>query len=1104
MWNRASVVTAVVVLLHIAAPPASAGPSAASVSANVNYYVDAAVAAAGPSEYRLVQSGPPLSVNGCMVSTAVVRACASSTAAMGLLSTQSSLSDTAPASMAGSSESANGYAAFRDVVMVRGLPASGQYRLVPTVTIEGSTSWNGVVQPFTANVGVQLFNADGVSVIDDTTLETAQPSVAITRALAGIPFTAGVPFNVMIGFGHAARLFRHLPGNTSVMASYTLRVSGLTVLDGQGHEVTGFSIGGYSGAAYSANGIAPVDVEGPDFDFTVSGPEQTLIPNGNPWDLKWTPDEGVSYRIFDGEVRMWFVGGVSTYLTRGTTFENLVPWPLKNGKAVPLFGPSGSGFDANYAGASSVVPAANGRDLLMFYHAEIQPCGNYIPFIAGIGLARSTDGGLTWQKRGQVLRGAEAMPTGCDFGVSGVGNPSVFRSRDGRWLYMLFVEWGRTLPGSGPDSVFIARAPIESDGEPGAWKKYAYGTFEEPGLGGSSTPIVVPPSPANETVYAALPSVSWNVALERYLMTFMTFHGVYVTTSPDGIHWDRARRVWSDLPIHVQVPGKGWFAYPSLVSPDQPSQETTGQHGYLYFARGFYGQTPPHVMSRLRFDIGVPSGATTDTDGDGLPDAWERAYGLDALTAADGTLDSDLDGVPDRQEYTAGTHPRGTFTRYLAEGASSAFFETSIALLNTSTAPAHVMLSYLAGDGTVRRESVVVGPESRRTVTPGQLAGMQSVEFATTVESDEPIVVDRTMRWPPRADAYGSHADRAVTSPGTTWYLAEGATHSGFDLFYLIENPGDTVAEVSVEFLRPPPSSPTVATYSVGPRSRFNIWVDTLPGLGDTDVSAVLRSNVPIIVERAMYLTGAGRQFEAGHESAGIAAPEGRWFFAEGATGDYFDMFILIANPEDRPATVSARYLLPDGSSLTKTYVVAARSRFTIWVDQEDPRLRDTAVSTVITSTNDVPIVAERSMWWPGPTSATWGEAHASPGATRTEPGWCLAEGEAGPGVDTYILVANTSDAPRRIRATLFFEDGQRPVSSTFDLSPTSRFNVYPPVAFPGSFDSVTRRRFGARIDALPAAGQAAGDLVVERAVYSGDGVRTWAAGSNALATPCQ
>ena len=251
------------------------------------------------------------------------------------------MTDTAPGSMAASSESANGYATFRDIVVVRGL-TPGPYQLVPTVTIEGTTDWTGVVLPFTANVGVQLYGPDGKAVIHDTTLDTAQHSVAITRTLGGIPFTAGVPFNVMLGFGHAARLFRNSPANTSVTASYTMRVTGLTVLDALGRVVTGYDIGSLSGAAYSASGIERVDVEPPDFEFTVSGPEQTMIPNDNPWGLRHTPDEGMSYRTFDGELRMWFVGGVSTFLTRGSTFENHVPWPLKNGKAVPLIGPSGT------------------------------------------------------------------------------------------------------------------------------------------------------------------------------------------------------------------------------------------------------------------------------------------------------------------------------------------------------------------------------------------------------------------------------------------------------------------------------------------------------------------------------------------------------------------------------------------------------------------------------------------------------------------------------------------------------------------------------------------------------------------------------------------
>ena len=81
---------------------------------------------------------------------------------------------------------------------------------------------------------------------------------------------------------------------------------------------------------------------------------------------------------------------------------------------------------------------------------------------------------------------------------------------------------------------------------------------------------------------------------------------------------------------------------------------------------------------------------------------------------------------------------------------------------------------------------------------------------------------------------------------------------------------------------------------------------------------------------------------------------------------------------------------------ITKTYTVAGNSRFNIWVDQEDPALADAAVSTRITSTNGVPIIVERAMWWPGPTSDTWHEAHNSPGETTTGTRWAMAEGEVG------------------------------------------------------------------------------------------------------------
>ncbi|WP_221032388.1 hypothetical protein [Actomonas aquatica] len=47
-----------------------------------------------------------------------------------------------------------------------------------------------------------------------------------------------------------------------------------------------------------------------------------------------------------------------------------------------------------------------------------------------------------------------------------------------------------------------------------------------------------------------------------------------------------------------------------------------------------------------------------DSDGDGMPDAWERRYGFDPHDPASGWVDSDKDGYTNVEEYLNGTDPR--------------------------------------------------------------------------------------------------------------------------------------------------------------------------------------------------------------------------------------------------------------------------------------------------------------------------------------------------------------------------------------------------------------------------------------------------------------
>ena len=53
---------------------------------------------------------------------------------------------------------------------------------------------------------------------------------------------------------------------------------------------------------------------------------------------------------------------------------------------------------------------------------------------------------------------------------------------------------------------------------------------------------------------------------------------------------------------------------------------------------------------------------------------------------------------------------------------------------------------------------------------------------------------------------------------------------------------------------------------------------------------------LPGIAERAMYF-GLNPLWIGGHESVGVTLPSRNWFLAEGATGTFFETFVLFANP---------------------------------------------------------------------------------------------------------------------------------------------------------------------------------------------------------------
>ena len=92
------------------------------------------------------------------------------------------------------------------------------------------------------------------------------------------------------------------------------------------------------------------------------------------------------------------------------------------------------------------------------------------------------------------------------------------------------------------------------------------------------------------------------------------------------------------------------------------------------------------------------------------------------------------------------------------------------------------------------------------------------------------------------------------------------------------------------------------------------------------------------------FLTG-------GHESAGVTAPSLTWFVPEGATGTFFETFILVANPDAAAHYVTFEFLPQSGGAgHEERQRSEAKSRMTVNIETVDAALANAAVATTVTA----------------------------------------------------------------------------------------------------------------------------------------------------------
>ena len=131
-------------------------------------------------------------------------------------------------------------------------------------------------------------------------------------------------------------------------------------------------------------------------------------------------------------------------------------------------------------------------------------------------------------------------------------------------------------------------------------------------------------------------------------------------------------------------------------------------------------------------------------------------------------------------------------------------------------------------------------------------------------------------------------------------------------------------------------------------------------------------------------------------------------------------------------------------------------------------------------------------MWWPG--QGRWYEGHLSAGSTVTARRWAVAGGVVGAGVETFVLIANTSNVAGTATVTVLRSHDGPAAGQTIPLPANSRVNVpmsqVPGLAEPGG------TKFGVLIESDGP------EIVIERATYTNFGGIVWSAGHASLGTP--
>jgi hypothetical protein len=208
-------------------------------------------------------------------------------------------------------------------------------------------------------------------------------------------------------------------------------------------------------------------------------------------------------------------------------------------------------------------------------------------------------------------------------------------------------------------------------------------------------------------------------------------------------------------------------------------------------------------------------------------------------------------------------------------------------------------------------------------------------------------------------------------------------------------------------------------------------------------------------------------------------------YFAEGASGSFFQTRFAIANPHEEDVPLLVTFTDTAGTPTTMEMTIPARTRATI-----DESNRPPLASEAFATKFDAPRVlgVERTMTWAagGPTYGS----HSDTGSPAPRTSWLLAEGATIGGFNTFYLVQNPTTTAADVKVQYLLSTGER-IERIHPVGPLSRTNIWvnkdaPELAAAEMSASITS------LNDVP--------IVVERSMYRNNGDELFSAGHNSAA----